>query len=79
MTVDRWNCASYCLCKSRKGHFEKASDDGVWVLYVDHQAEVERLRAGLLGHACFCGSNDTEPNTHSEDCPYRKWALPEKP
>lgn len=43
MSVDRWNCTSYCLCKSRKGHFEKASDDGVWVLYADHQAEVERL------------------------------------
>jgi hypothetical protein len=44
MSVDRWNCTSYCLCKSRKGHFEKASDDGVWVLHTDHEAEVERLR-----------------------------------
>jgi len=43
MSVVRWNCTSYCLCNSRKGHFEKASDDGVWVLYTDHQAEVDRL------------------------------------
>lgn len=42
------------------------------------QQENERLRAGLLGHACFCGSSDPEPNTHREDCPYRKWALPEQ-
>ncbi len=47
MSVDRWNCTSYCLCESRKGHFEKASDDGVWVLYTDHQTEIERLRAAL--------------------------------
>ena len=43
MTLDRWNCTSYCLCKSRKGHFEKASDDGVWVLYEDAQAAIDRL------------------------------------
>lgn len=47
MTIDRWNCTSYCLCESRKGHFEKASDDGVWVLYEEHRATVANLRGNL--------------------------------
>lgn len=30
----RWKCESYCLCGSRKGHFER-SNAGVWVRYED--------------------------------------------
>jgi hypothetical protein len=33
--IERWSCESYCLCGSRKGHFEK-SETGVWVLYESH-------------------------------------------
>ena len=40
----RWKCTSYCLCGSRKGHFE-AHDDGAWVLYTDALAEIDRLCA----------------------------------
>ena len=40
----RWKCTSYCLCGSRKGHFE-AHDEGAWVLYTDALAEIDRLRA----------------------------------
>lgn len=84
MTLDRWKCTSYCLCKpsTTRGHFEKSSDEGAWVLYQDAQAlerANERLRAGLLGHACFCGSSDLDPAVHREDCAYRKWASPEHP
>lgn len=43
------------------------------------QLERDRLRAGLLGHACFCGPTDPDPSVHHEDCPYRKWAQPEDP
>jgi|SRR5689334_38307 len=39
--------------------------------------ERDRLRAGLLGHACYCGSNDPDPSVHRDDCAYRKWASPE--
>jgi hypothetical protein len=39
--------------------------------------EIERLRAGLIGHACLCGSSDLEPAAHSKGCAYRKWASPE--
>ena len=42
--VRRWKCTSYCLCGSRKGHFE-AHDEGAWVLYTDALAEIDRLRA----------------------------------
>ena len=38
-----------------------------------------RLRAGLLAHACYCGSSDLDPAVHREDCAYRKWASPEHP
>ena len=40
--MNRWKCESYCLCGSRRGHFEKC-DDGTWVLAGD----VEQLRAVL--------------------------------
>ncbi len=30
--VRRWECVSYCHCKSRKGHFV-VDDDGTWVLH----------------------------------------------
>jgi hypothetical protein len=33
--IERWSCESYCLCGSRKGHFEK-SETGVWVFYESH-------------------------------------------
>lgn len=39
--------------------------------------ERDRLRAGLLGHACVCGPTDPDPSVHREDCPYRKWASPD--
>jgi len=46
MTIQRWECTSYCLCGSRKGHFEK-SDEGVWVLYESAQAQIAQLRGSL--------------------------------
>ena len=30
----RWKCESYCLCGSRRGHFERR-DDGEWMLAAD--------------------------------------------
>ena len=43
--VARWKCTSYCRCESRKGHFER-NDDGAWVIYADHAAEIDRLQTG---------------------------------
>lgn len=40
--MNRWKCESYCLCGSRRGHFERR-DDGEWVL----AADVEQLRTVL--------------------------------
>lgn len=57
--TERWKCTSYCLCGSRKGHFEK-SDDGVWVLHQSHTAEVERLRAVLRTVHEECASSGCE-------------------
>ncbi len=58
---------------------EEASEDGEYYYKEDVHADVKRLRAGLLAHACFCGSSDLEPSVHREDCAYRKWASPTKP
>lgn len=72
MTVDRWKCTSYCLCRPEsRGHFEKASDDGVWVLHADHEAENNRLRSALFRYACHCGRISEDPAVHAEFCPYR--------
>lgn len=32
--IPRWKCTSYCLCGSRRGHFER-SDEGTWMLAED--------------------------------------------
>ena len=45
--LPRWRCESYCLCGSRKGHFERR-EDGEWVKYEDAMAEVHRLQEALL-------------------------------
>ncbi len=44
--TERWKCTSYCLCGSRRGHFEKSSD-GVWVLYESHAARIRELECPL--------------------------------
>ena len=34
--IDRYKCESYCMCGSRRGHFERREDDeGVWVKWSD--------------------------------------------
>jgi hypothetical protein len=43
------------------------------------QQENERLRAGLLAHACMCGPTDPNPSVHRENCPYRKLTSPTEP
>lgn len=43
---------------------------------IDRGQQIERLRTGLLAHACMCGPTDPDPAVHREDCPYRKWSSP---
>lgn len=65
--IERWSCESYCLCGSRKGHFEK-SDQGVWVLYESaakllsaRLQQVEELKELL---ARFKELLDLDPENH---------------
>lgn len=60
-------------------YYFEPHDTGDWMHFVDHEAAVLRLKAGLLAHACYCGSSDLDPAVHREDCAYRKWASPEHP
>lgn len=44
--MNRWRCESYCLCGSRKGHFEKRGD-GEWVKWSDVEAFVTKATEEL--------------------------------
>ncbi len=47
--LPRWDCKSYCRCRSRKGAFEP-SKTGVWVLYADAQQRIEALEKELKAY-----------------------------
>lgn len=69
MTLQRWKCTSYCLCGSRKGHFEK-SDEGVWVRSESAQTleqENEQLR-GTLSLAEEGLANYAQENQQLREC-----------
>lgn len=48
MSIARYKCESYCLCGSRKGHFERREDDqGVWVRWSDVEPFVTKATEEL--------------------------------
>ncbi len=62
----------------REGEADQLNDHCADLSKQHHDSldERDRLRTGLLSHACFCGSSDPDPTVHREDCGYRKWASP---
>lgn len=46
------------------------------MMYTALGLEVDRLRAALFRHACYCGCGSPEPGLHREDCAYRVACIP---
>lgn len=47
MNINRYKCESYCLCGSRKGHFERR-DDGEWVQWSAIEPFITKAAEELL-------------------------------